>query len=118
MKIIAILFILLPMTCFAEDWSKQDTYREVTWQVLHVVDIGQTRDIAKNPNRFHEINPILGKHPSVEKVDRYAIVSSLVHFGISYLLPKKQREWWQYVSIGISTRLVSHNYNIGLKVDF
>jgi hypothetical protein len=118
MKIIIILLILLPTFCFAGDWSKEDTYREVTWQVLHAIDIGQTRDIAKNPDRFYEINPILGKHPSVEEVNRYAVASSLVHFGISYFLPKEYRKWWQYVSIGISTGIVSHNYDIGLKVDF
>lgn len=38
---------------------------------LFLVDWSQTRFIAKNPALFYETNFILGKHPTVRKVNIY-----------------------------------------------
>lgn len=39
--------------------------------VVLVIDWRQTLTIAKNPDKWFEMNPILGKHPSVQKVHVY-----------------------------------------------
>ena len=53
--------------------SKADTLEEIfsglpkeewVWQSLHTIDMVQTIRIAKNPDKFRELNPLLGKHPS------------------------------------------------------
>ena len=121
MKLIPLIFtliLLLSSPVYAIDWSKEDTAREVVWQILHVVDWGQTLDIARQPHKYHELNPILGKHPSVGKVNTYMALSAVAHLGISLALPKEYRKWFQYLTIGATGSLVVHNFNIGLKVRF
>lgn len=116
MKYIFILLLLFPLSTFA--WDKTDTQREIVWQVMHIIDWGQTVDIAKNPGKYYEINPLLGKHPSVEKVHKYMIASSLIHYVVSTSLKSKYRKYWQYVTIGITGTLIMHNYRIGLRINF
>jgi len=118
MKTILILLIfLLPINCYA-DWDKNNTFREIAWQGIHLIDWGQTLDIARQPDRYYEMNPILGKHPSVGQVNTYMAISAITHIGISYMLPKKYRAYWQWISIGVSGSCIINNFNAGLKVKF
>lgn len=112
-----ILFLVLASPAHA-DWTKKDTVYQLTYTVLHLIDWGQTLDIARNPDDFYEMNPILGEHPSVGRVNTYNIVSLITHTAISYYLPPKYRRWWQVSAIGVKVILVSHNNNIGVKVSF
>ncbi len=117
-KLIIITLCFLLTSCAGGNWTKADTVREVAVFTLHTIDWGQTRTIAKNPDRYYEINPILGKHPSIGKVDTYMFIGTIVRPVISYHLPPKYRKWWQYLSIGTSGAAVANNYNAGIKVDF
>jgi hypothetical protein len=50
--------------------------------VLLFIDWGQTKTIARNPTTRREMNPILGPHPSVKKVNIYfAVVAVIVVIG-------------------------------------
>ena len=111
------LLILLCLTGCA-NWTKQDTYREATALTLMAVDHGQTLNIAKNPQEYHELNPILGDHHSVSEVNRYFAAVYILDPTISALLPEKERKWWQYVTIGIEAGVVARNYSLGLRTDF
>ena len=75
-------------------------------------------DIARQPGRYHEINPLMGKHPSVGRVNVYMGLSAAVHLAVSWALPKDYRGYWQWVTIGVTGGLVGNNFNIGLKVRF
>ena len=100
-----------------ENWSQADTARELTWTALHAVDWGQTLDISDHPERFYEINPCLGEHPSRGKVNRYFALGTIAHPLISGALSPKYRVWWQYVSIGISGGVVIHNhFHAGIRM--
>jgi hypothetical protein len=120
MKLILIIILLcLPVGAQAADpWDKQDIALEVLWQCLHAVDWGQTLDIASRPERYREINPLIGEHPSRARVNAYMGLSTLTHIGITHLLPKSYRPYWQMITIGISGTLIIHNFNIGLQVRF
>ena len=109
--------LLLCLTGCA-NWTKQDTYREATALTLMAVDHGQTLNIAKHPQEYHELNPILGDHPSVSEVNRYFIAAYILHPTISAVLPPKQRKWWQYLTLSVEAGAVAHNYSIGLRTDF
>lgn len=116
-----ILFVLL-LTSYpgyaADPWSRQDIGLEVGYQLLHVIDWGQTRQIAKQPDKYYEMNPILGEHPSVGRVDAYMALSGLLHVGVTHFLPKEYRPWFQGITIVIKGGLVAHNFSIGLGVSF
>jgi len=111
-----LILFFLPANLFSSEWNKSDTIREVGWQIIHFIDWKQTLYIADNPDEYYEINPILGKHPSKGKINGYMIISSISHAGISYLLPPKYREIFQYISIGVSSVAVISNFNVGIQV--
>ena len=116
-SLILILLLLLPIPARAE-WTRADTARQLVITGIHVIDWGQTRNIANNPDRFYELNPMLGKHPSLNEVDKYFVGLIAVHAGISFVLPEKLRRPWQYLSIGYYGMNIERNYKIGLRVDF
>ncbi len=119
------LLLLLALVVFTpycaggrNKWSTQDKTLEGTYQVLHVLDWGQTRDIAKNPDKYYEMNPILGKHPSTTEVDIYFITTAILHPIVTHLLPNTWRPWWQGITISVSGVCVVNNFAVGIKMDF
>lgn len=107
----------------ASDWTDADTWRESTWQVINIIDWGQTLDITNQcqdqTGRYkYETNPLLSKCPTRSEVNRYFITSAITHGLISNYLPTKYREAFQYVTIGFSAQMVIDNYRIGLKINF
>jgi hypothetical protein len=112
------LFGVLPNSFAFDKWSKRDYTLQATWTVLHIVDWGQTLDITKNPDKFHENNLIIGEHPSVGRVNTYMGLSVLISPIITHILPSKWRPYFQVLSIGVTTGCVVNNYNVGLRVNF
>ncbi|HUG79505.1 MAG TPA: hypothetical protein VML57_18645 [Burkholderiales bacterium] len=83
-----------------------------------IADWRQTRQIARAPDRYFERNPILGKHPSVGRVDTYMLTAGVLHWVIAANLSPKWRERFQLISFSIQANVVQQNYAIGLAVDF
>jgi hypothetical protein len=103
--------IILAPAC---SWSKNEIVRESIWLGLHTVDWKQTQTIAHHPNEWEELNPILGKHPSVGQVNSYMLSWMILHPTISFILPEKQRKYWQWVTIGITGGVVANNFIVGI----
>ena len=127
--LLTIILILLPWVSSAADWgwSKTDYAREAAGLVVTAVDWGQTRYIANHPDRYLELNPILGAHPSLDSVDAYFASVLVLHSLISALLPAKAevvgfelspRTAWQYFYIGVESTATLSNWRGGLKIDF
>ena len=113
-----ILMLLLPINTQAADkWTKQDFTIQGVYYLLKWIDWRQTRYIAKNPRYWHEVNPILGKHPSVSTVDKYFLITTVLHTAITHYLPKKYRIWWQGITIAGSGAFVGWNFSVGIKMD-
>ena len=116
---ISLFLLLVTAPVFAADpWSKADKTREAIYLTLHVVDWGQSLDIAKNPQLYTEGNHILGEHPSVKRVNAYFATTALLHAGIVHVLPSRYRPAFQYFWIGVEAGVVALNYKAGLKVNF
>jgi hypothetical protein len=90
---------------------------ELAYQTIALMDWGQTRDIATNPN-YYETNPLLGSDPTIQEVDRYFLASGVIHAAISQMLPKKYTKAWQYMTIAIESGYVLNNYRIGVQINF
>jgi hypothetical protein len=114
----AILCFLLADLAFSENWTREDTYYELTWTALLLVDYGQTRNIVQNPNEYSERNHILSKHPAQAKVDLYMGSCAILHPIISYYLPPRYRKIWQQITVGVEVFAVVNNYSIGLGMKF
>ena len=113
-----IILCLIPAVATAADpWSRRDVALQATYFLFHALDWGQTRQIARAPDRYWEAcNPLLGSHPSQGRVDAYFTLSTLAHAGITHLLPSRYRPYWQGITIGVSGYCVGRNLSIGLGV--
>lgn len=101
----------------AEPWDKTDKTLLATGLVLKTVDYFQTQEVARDPDRW-EVNPVMGKHPSRGKVNRYFAVSAIVQWGVAHFLPSSWRKPWLGFWIGVSGTNVYRNYRGGVRVHF
>ena len=115
-----ILFLLLSSSAFADQWKSSDTYREVAFQTLNVIDWGQTRYIAQHPDQFYESESAwaIGHHPTTGRVDAYMAESAVLHFIVAYYLPESWRVPFQYITIGGKLNATIGNASIGIKMSF
>lgn len=121
----ALLCVVVPAK--AESWNTEEAVLEVVWQGLHLLDWGTTLDIVSRPDEYHEINPILGDHPSRGKVNLYMGLGAVLHPLVTHVLPRdaevfglsfKPRRIWQGVTIMVSGACVANNFSIGLRLNF
>lgn len=120
MKHVVLAFLLfLSVPAYADEWRTADTWREVTYLTLHVIDWAQTRNISRNPEEWSEQwNKVLGEHPSTARVDRYFAFTAIAHIGIVRALPKEWRAPFQYVTISVEVVSDVHNYTFGIGARF
>ena len=136
-----VLTLIVSSFAFAhDDWTTGDTIRETVYQTTNLIDMGTTISIAKNPTYTKEItltnpqthstetylatyyryerNPLIGDHPSVNKVVLTMTAGAVAHAAISYVLPRGWRDAWQYVTSGESAWCIHNNFSLGLKVQY
>lgn len=129
MILILVAMLSLTPTVHAADWSwdKADVAREVAGAAITVVDWGQTNYIAGHPDRYLELNPILGPHPSRTAVRNYFAGVLVLHPLISAAFPKHVTVWdcelsprlaWQYFYLGVEATATLSNWKGGLKMEF
>ena len=99
-------------------WTRDDTYRHAALTGLMAVDYAQTMKIAREPEKYWERNPILGKHPSEADVTMYFASAYAIKTGVAMALPPEYRKWWQYSMIAASAGCVGWNLSIGLGIGF
>lgn len=59
------------------------------------VDAAQTRSLARQGwTHFQESNPILGREPSVGRINTYTAAAAVATLGIAAVLPPRARRWW------------------------
>jgi len=138
MKTIVIAVCLFSSSVFSADpWTDKDAERENVYLVIHAIDWLQTRYIARHPfEGFREANPLLHfKEPGFEhngsqhtlhgfesentkRANAYFLVTGIAHYYTAKALPEDYRKWFQYVTIGVETAVVGHNYNVGVRLEF
>lgn len=121
MKPIVLLLIVAALySCnsHADDWTMGDTVRQSILLGVTFIDYKQTTNIAEHPEKWHEISPILGSHPSRDKVNLYFLATAALQFGTAYILPVKIRELYQYGYIGYEAGFVDNNFRLGIQAKF
>jgi hypothetical protein len=105
----------------ASAWEKTSDKNklEALYLLLHGADWAQTRTIAKNPDLYHETNPLLGQHPSVGKVNNYFLATGLAHALLADKLPPNLAKLFQYGTIGLETGVAGKNrFKLGIGMSF
>ena len=113
---IRIILLIAAMT-FSQVVSA-DNWR-TSANTLLVVDWLQTRYIADNPDDYHEINPIMGEHPSIGEVNAY-FLGSIIAMNLigEYALDRSGRKTLYIFITGMETLAVSNNFQLGIKLRF
>jgi len=99
-------------------WTKADTAREAAFLTVLAVDYGQTADIVDSPE-YYELNPILGRDPSIQQVRWYFAGCAIGHYCVARIAPTdfhglNLRKWWQHIWIVIEGGQVWKNASIGI----
>lgn len=111
-----IIFLILASSAQAGDkWDNTDYTLLAVATVGTVADWQQTRYIFRNPDKYYERNPILGKHLSQESVDLYFLGAAMVKVVVAELLPSKWRKVWLGGWVAVQAGVVVHNYHIGIR---
>ena len=120
--LLIILILSFPVISYGDDgwfsWDEGNTILQVPMTVVIAMDLGTTLDITRHPDRYEEVNPLLGKHPPQNRVWKHFIGSYLIETGIVYILPPKWSHGFQVGVIGVEAYWVNHNLHIGLRVKF
>ncbi len=124
---------------FAKDWTWKDTAWEVGLAIVGAIDTIQTYEFLKKGkvvtkktkektyySESYESNPLLGSHPSNEKLIAFAVGGIAIHaiiaaalkpeyeielFGVKYSIPA--RRLFQGLSIASECSTIANNANIG-----
>ena len=131
-----------PLALGDKPWSKVDVALESSFWTLYLVDWAQTRYIAKNGTRYTRIwahwevvdgnrviiptcyryedylvekNPLLGRHPSLGRVDAYFALSGLLHVALIRTLPEEWRRTFLVSSVALEAFCVGNNIRLGIK---
>ena len=92
---------------------------ETAWQALHFVDAVQTLRIAREPQRFREVETAwaIGAHPSERSVLAYMAGTAVVHYlAADWLHERHPRLFvaFETLTLADTGRCVVMNYRIGL----
>lgn len=117
--LLVLFFVLSPSLCQAGGaWEKTDYALAGAAVAALAVDWGQTRHIAKNPNRFSEQNPILGPSPAVGKVDAYFLGAMVGTVALAHVLPGDWRQLFLAGVLTVELGVIQQNRSLGIKMAF
>ena len=102
----------------ADEWTAPQASKAASLAALTVADWAQTRNIARHPERWHETNPMLGRHPSVGDVDKHFAVASLIGAAALHALPTRYRDWALNAGLVIEAGCVANNLRLGIGIKF
>lgn len=115
----AVLALGLSHQAHAEgrEWTNSQLAWGAAGLALTAIDWGQTRNISRNPDRFKELNPLVGEHPSLGQVNRHFIVSAALIGLAAHYLPE-YRDVILKMHVGLQVANTARNFSIGLRVEF
>lgn len=111
------LLLLLPVLARAQ-WTPEDKAAGIAAAAFTTIDWAQTRDIARNGNQFYELNPLLGQHPSIGRVNNYFAGALIGGTALAFALPENERHWFLNGTAVLELAVTAHNAKIGVRMNF
>lgn len=110
--------VVILFSCSAHaQLSKKEWALEGAFLAAGLIDYGQTLDIKNHPDK-HEQNKLLGRFPSDNRIRNFYLAAGLAHVGITHLLPREYRPYWQWGTLVLELGFITRNHRLGLRVDF
>ena len=115
MRILLAFLLLASTTVFADGYL-------VASESLLALDWAQTRYISTHPDTYQELNPLLGSHPSIGRVNTHFAGAMLADWAIGDWLRDEfgddSRKTWLIAVSVVEGSVVAHNYRIGVRFNF
>src|SRR5690606_12159875 len=108
---------LAATTAQAHDWTAQEKRWAAAAAAATLVDWAQTRYIAKHPDKYRELNPLLPDHPSLGDVNRH-FVRGMLLTGLVAHAPPKYRLTIQRATAIVAIAVTTRNAYIGIRMEF
>jgi len=99
----------------SKPWTEQEKLLGTVALALHATDVAQTTYGLRQG--YHEMNPLLGRHPHEDKLAGFFVLSSLATYYFLDTHPE-HRKVSLYAIIGFKSILVGRHMEMGLKVRF
>jgi len=114
---IVICLALLAPPAHAREWTDEEVRLGAALAVTRIIDWGQTRHIARNPDRFRETVPLMPAHPTLGEVNQHFLLGTALMFAVAHYVPQHRKRILQvWVAIGVGANL--HNAAIGVRIEF
>lgn len=111
------LSLALPLGAAAREWTTEEKWTAAAAASLLVVDWAQTRHIAKNPDKWRELNPMLPDHPTLGQVNRH-FIQGLALWGLAaHFLPDHRLTILRTVAV-FQLGVTARNAYLGIRMDF
>ena len=117
--LLLVLALLLgfPRLAASQDRTGLDYGLALGSTALIVADWSQTLQIARNPDRWSEGNPLIGQHPSEGHVNTMMTLY-VAWNAAALLLPKTPRRIWYIAVTVVEAVAVAHNLSMGISIGF
>ncbi len=100
-------------------WTRTDIALASGFAAALLMDAGQTRGLARGGwDGFHETNPLLGRTPSVGRINVYTAVAGLTVLGAAAALPARLRPWFLGAAFVLEAFTVGRNAQSGIPIRF
>lgn len=118
--LVAVLLLAPIVSLASEQWSTKDLWLLYLAEVAMAIDHQQTRSFTQErlPNgeyRWHEMNPLLGKHPSAGRINTHFAVAMLAVPVVAYYLHGDDRTAFLSIILAVEAVNVARNYWIGVR---
>lgn len=104
-------------------WTPPQQALGTAYVAAAALDWQQTQQMARVCPTRHvhlcwEVNPLLGRHPILGRVDGYFVLSTGAVLLAADLLPSSQRSTLLKVAVSMEVAVVARNYRLGWRGSF
>jgi hypothetical protein len=122
----AALVAVAAVSAFATPSAAQRRPQEDrSWRTAHValasafavaleIDAAQTREAMRRG--YREVNPLLGAHPSVGRVNSYTALAGLSVLATAAAVPARLRRWVLGVALAVETLTIAGTVREGIGI--
>ncbi len=119
-KILGIILatVLTAVPAQAREWTQEERAWGATLAAVTLADWATTRNLSRRYNEgYYERNPVLGRHPSTDRVDLHFALGGAITYFVADSLDQYRKPFLMGFT-AIELIMVNNNLNIGLKMRF
>jgi len=119
-KKLLVILLWLPNVVWAlGDWTQEQRNWLIASNVAMLGDWATTRNMTRRYSEgYWERNPILGRHPTTQRVDLHFASWMIANYFIADYFQGDNRTLYLKVITGIESTMTIKNLSIGLRLEF